>query len=136
MSADGPLERPLRVVVIDDRADSSAILKVLLEHLGQSVEIAASGQQGVDLVRTSKPDLVLSDLMLPDMNGCEVAKALRADAQCAAMYLVAVTGRSGDEDKREALAAGFDAFFVKPIGLTELAALVVEQRQRLEERKA
>jgi CheY-like chemotaxis protein len=114
--ADHPgVERPLRVLVIDDCPDATTMLKLLLELLGHQVRVAHAGQEGVEAVRSFLPDVVLCDLVMPGMGGGEVAEALRGDPATASARLVAMAASGQGEAFRHAPEDGFDAGLVKPI---------------------
>ncbi|MDI1450453.1 ATP-binding protein [Polyangium sp. 6x1] len=111
---------PLRILVIEDNHDTANILQNLLVLLGYRTEVAYTGPAGLEAAKRTRPDVVLCDLGLPDMDGYAVARALRGLPTTAGSYLIAQTGYGGAEDRRRALAAGFDAHMTKPIDPAEL----------------
>ncbi len=117
----------LRVLVIDDNRDVLHLLSRLLTLGGHNVAVAKEGSPGVELARQFRPDLVLCDIGLPgEMNGYQVASALRADPLTRNAHLVAITGYGQAEDRRRALEAGFDRHVTKPLGHAELLNLIGE----------
>jgi signal transduction histidine kinase/CheY-like chemotaxis protein len=112
-----------RLIIIEDQSDARHTLALLLEKLGHSVEIAENGTKGIERALHYKPELALVDIGLPDMNGYEVAKQLRA-AFADRIFLVALTGYGQDDDLRAALEAGFDAHLTKPADIRELSNLL------------
>ena len=94
------------------------MLRRLLERAGHMVELATDGKQAIEAARRLVPEVVLCDLTLPGINGCAVARALRAASATRAALLVAVTGHGLDEDRRRTLEAGFDVHLVKPVDFT------------------
>lgn len=100
---------------MDDFADGAETLATLLEHSGWEVRIARNGPAGLELARTWQPELVLLDIGLPEMDGYEVARRLRADPDTAHMVLVALTGWVDEDDERRSKEAGFDLHLTKPI---------------------
>jgi PAS domain S-box-containing protein len=106
---------PRRVLVIEDNVDAAETLREMLLLWDHVVEVAHDGQEGLAKARAFRPDLVLCDIGLPEMNGFEVARAIRADAALASTYLVAVTGYASAEDRRKAADAGFDRHLGKPV---------------------
>lgn len=104
-----------RVLVVDDRPDNLEASRLLFERGGREVAVAHGGEEALAVARSFAPELVLCDLCLPDIDGFEVARRLRADPQLTDAYLVAVSGRDEESDRRESLAAGFDAYLVKPV---------------------
>jgi CheY-like chemotaxis protein len=106
--------------VIDDNPDTAESMQVMLQLLGHDVHVAGDGRRGIDLAASVRPDTVLLDIGLPEMNGYDVARAMRLQAWGHGVRLVAVTGWGQDHDRRLAQEAGFDAHLVKPVGLAEL----------------
>ncbi|MFI5327532.1 MAG: ATP-binding protein, partial [Candidatus Rokuibacteriota bacterium] len=107
--------RSWRVLVVEDSADARQSLRLLLELAGHEVEAAADGPSGLARLRTFRPDVALIDLGLPGMDGYAVARAAREQPETRAIRLVAVTGYGQAEDRRRALAAGFDLHVTKPV---------------------
>jgi signal transduction histidine kinase/CheY-like chemotaxis protein len=112
-----------RLIIIEDQSDARHTLALLLEKLGHSVEVAENGAEGIERALQFKPQAALVDIGLPDMNGYEVAKQLRA-AFADRIFLVALTGYGQDDDLRTALDAGFDAHLTKPADIRELSKLL------------
>lgn len=119
-----PPVRCHRVLLIDDRRDVLLPLKKMLKLYGQEVETADSGRSGLEKARDFQPEIVLCDIGLPDLDGYEVARALRADPALRSVYLVAVTGYGQEEDRRRALQSGFDYHVTKPVAKDELELLL------------
>jgi CheY-like chemotaxis protein len=116
--------RPLRLLVVDDNVDAAATLGMLLEACGYVVEVEHDSHRALERARQQRPDVALLDIGLPDMDGNELARRLRADPQTGAILLVAVTGYGQEQDRRAAFEAGFDHHLVKPVDMDELAALL------------
>lgn len=114
----GAGERPAaaarRVLVIEDNADAAQSLADVLALDGHVVEVASRGNEGVALAREHHPDVILCDIGLPDMDGYEVARQVRASAGLEQVRLVALTGYAQPEDREHARQAGFDAHLAKP----------------------
>jgi CheY-like chemotaxis protein len=119
---------PRRIVVVEDHRDAREGLRVLLELWGHSVEEAGTGEQGLELILASRPDVVLLDLGLPGRDGYAVARAVRSAPGGEALYLVALTGYGQLEDRRRVEAAGFDAHLVKPVDADALARVLTAVR--------
>jgi two-component system, sensor histidine kinase len=114
-----------RVLVIDDMDDGRQILRDLLEALDVEVFDAGTGMRGVELVQQIAPDLALIDIDLPDIDGFEVARRIRAmRSPNSRTMLVAITGYGAAEDKSRAMSTGFDDYLVKPIDMTRLTTLL------------
>jgi PAS domain S-box-containing protein len=116
--------RPLRLLVVDDNVDAAATLGMLLEACGYEVMVENDSLRALDWALRERPDAGLLDIGLPDMDGNELARRLRADPRTRAMLLVAITGYGQDQDRRAALEAGFDHHMVKPVDLDKLAAIL------------
>jgi signal transduction histidine kinase/CheY-like chemotaxis protein len=112
------------VLIIEDNADTRDVLKLMLEVDGATVETAEDGEAGLHAVERMRPDVVLCDIGLPDIDGFEVARRIRARADLAATRLIALTGYGQAEDMRQALKAGFEAHLTKPVNLEALMALL------------
>jgi signal transduction histidine kinase/ActR/RegA family two-component response regulator len=112
-----------RLLIIEDQADARRSLATLLERLGHLVEVAENGTIGIERSLFFRPQVALIDIGLPDLNGYEVAKQLRASFQDR-IFLVALTGYGQEDDLRAALDAGFDAHLVKPADIGELTRLL------------
>jgi len=103
-----------RVVVIDDNHDAADTLGQLIEVLGGQARIAYDGRSGIDAVREFHPDTVLLDVGMPEMDGYETCRRLRAEARERELLIIALTGWGQEQDKLRATRAGFDAHLTKP----------------------
>jgi DNA-binding response OmpR family regulator len=121
---EGPHEpsRSLSVLIVDDDPDSADSLALLLEHWNHRVCVAYDGQAAIDIYRSQLPEIVLLDVGLPDIDGYEVARALKREPHQA--VLVALSGYGSDDERHPATEAGFDRHFVKPVNLHELESLL------------
>lgn len=117
-------ERPTRILIVDDNHDVVRGLKILLETLGYQVHSAYDGAQGLEMARHCHPDIILLDIGLPNIDGYEVARRLRADMAFANTRLIAITGYGGEDNRQQALAAGFDHHLTKPVALETLQNLL------------
>lgn len=120
-SLDEPIE-PRRILVVDDARGNRVILSRLLRTLGQEVAEASNGAEGLELARTFKPDMVLSDISMPVMNGYEMVRLIRQSHPD--ILIVALSGFGQDSDLDAALAAGFDKCLVKPVDVADLKKLL------------
>ena len=118
------------VLLIEDNADSREMMAMLLGMLGYQVLEAANGIDGLLLARERHPAIAVVDIGLPDMDGYEVARQLRADAGLANMTLIALTGYGQDADRKRALAAGFDSHLVKPLDMDVLVNTIVSHQAK------
>ena len=122
-----PNDRPaarLRILVVDDDHDSADTLALLLELDGHDVQTAYDGVSAVQEVKRWKPDVVLLDIGMPDMDGHELARRIRTRAVGARPTLVALSGRGQPEDRSRSAAAGFDHHLVKPVATDAVQALL------------
>jgi CheY-like chemotaxis protein len=113
-----------RVVVIEDHADTADLMDEILRQAGHQVAIAHNGADGIAAARRLSAEVVLCDVGLPDMDGYQVARTLRADAATKSAHMVALTGYDGEEEQRMARDAGFDRHVVKPIDPFKLESLL------------
>ena len=116
-----------RVLVVDDNRDAADMLGGLLQASGHQVLVAYRGEEAVREALEFKPHVGLLDIGMSGMNGYELASRLRADSQLPELFLVAITGWGQDEDRRRALAAGFNAHLTKPADPAEIAALFADR---------
>jgi len=117
--------QPLRVLVVEDNKDAAESLRMLLELFGYGVTLAYTGPDGVAAAKATRPDVVLCDIGLPGMDGFTVADTLRKTPETAEVRLIAVTGYGEEEDRRRALAAGFDVHLVKPVDPQKLLGYLI-----------
>ncbi|WEH43570.1 SpoIIE family protein phosphatase [Streptomyces sp. AM 2-1-1] len=118
------LPAPARVLIADDNADMREYLTRLLRGAGYQVHAVSDGQQALDTIRTDVPDLVVSDVMMPRLNGLALVSALRADQSTASVPVILLSARAGQEASIEGLRAGADDYLVKPFAAAELLARV------------
>ena len=110
----------LRILVVDDNTDTALSLSMLLECFGYETRTAHDGAAALAAAEAFRPDAVVLDLGLPDLDGFEVAQRLRALPACERAFLVAATGYSRDQDRRRAAEVGFDLYLVKPFDVEQL----------------
>ena len=122
--APAPGVHGLRVLVVDDNADAAQMLATLLEMRGYAVSVEYDGESGLQAALREPPDVALLDIGLPDIDGHELARRLRAQSGTAGMVLVALTGYGQAEDRERAQQAGFDHHMAKPADLDKLLALL------------
>ena len=113
-----------RVLVVEDQQDARDSLRMLLELDDHLVDAASSGHEGVAKFDAFRPDVVLVDIGLPDMNGYEVARAIRSRASGNGVRLIALTGYGQPDDQRSSREAGFDHHLTKPVDYDKLRELL------------
>ena len=115
---------PLRVLVVDDNIDAAVMLAMLLEVAGHEVMVEHDARAALARAHAAGPQVCLLDIGLPEMDGKELARRLRADAATRDAILVAVTGYGQDSDREQIMAAGFDHHLVKPVDMERLEAIL------------
>ncbi|CAN5560538.1 SpoIIE family protein phosphatase [soil metagenome] len=115
---------PARVLVADDNADMREYLTRLLRTAGYQVDAVADGQLALESIRAELPDLVVSDVMMPRLDGLSLVAALRTDPRTATVPVVLLSARAGQEASIEGFQAGADDYLVKPFAAAELLARV------------
>ena len=111
---------PVRAVVVDDESSLSDLLTMALRYEGWEVRSAAEGRAAISLIREFQPDVVVLDVMLPDIDGLHVLQRLRADGQ--EMPILFLTAKDSLDDRIAGLTAGGDDYVTKPFSLEELVA--------------
>jgi two-component system, cell cycle response regulator DivK len=107
------------ILIVEDNDKNMKLARDVLQSKGYSTLEAITGEEGVQLARERKPDLVLMDIQLPGINGMEALRQLRADPACARIPVVAFTASVTPTDRSLIAAAGFDGFLSKPVNLKE-----------------
>jgi two-component system alkaline phosphatase synthesis response regulator PhoP len=113
-----------RILVVEDEADLAEVLSYNLRREGYRVSSAGTGKEGLQRVRSEKPDLILLDLMLPDVDGLEVCRLVRQDPAAAATPIIMLTAKSEETDVVVGLGIGADDYVPKPFSVKELLARV------------
>jgi DNA-binding response OmpR family regulator len=113
-----------RILVVDDDRDIVRLVRSYLEKAGFQVLTAYDGSTALQLLHTERPQLLILDLMLPDRDGWDVARVVRADARLASMPIIMLTARVEDNDKIHGLEIGADDYITKPFNPREVVARV------------
>jgi two-component system sensor histidine kinase/response regulator len=116
-----------KILVIDDQPINVQLLKRKLEREGLQVAAAYNGREGLEAIERNKPDLILLDVMMPDMDGIEVCQRLQANEATRSIPVIFITARTTKESKLEGLAVGAVDYITKPIDLDETLARVQTQ---------
>jgi class 3 adenylate cyclase len=130
-----PAQAAFRILVVDDDQDMAAFLARLLKAEALSVETVFDGESAISSVAARPPDLILLDVMLPDMNGFEICERLKADPVTALTPIVLVTALEDQQSRVRGIQAGADDFLSKPVKREELIARVNTLRRLHETRK-
>jgi len=118
-----PLSRH-RILVVDDAHDAGYVLSRLLEKIGQEVRTTDDATVALEMVRNERPEIVISDIGMPNMDGYELARRLQNEPGRENLLLVALTGYGQASDRHKAEEAGFDRYLVKPVSMTALYELL------------
>ncbi len=113
-----------RILAVDDEPDLLELVRVGLTQAGYVVETATSGSEALAALRRAPPDLILLDLMLPDLSGTELCARVRADARLAGVPIIMLTAKSEEIDRVVGLEVGADDYVTKPFSPRELALRV------------
>ncbi|HEY6829861.1 MAG TPA: response regulator [Gemmatimonadaceae bacterium] len=116
------------VLLVEDNEDNRFIYATALRYTGYEVIEAVSGRQGIERAREQRPDLILMDISIPDVDGWEATIVLKADPLTRAIPIIAVTAHVLPGDERRSLEAGCDGYLAKPVAP---AALIAEVDRRL-----
>jgi CheY-like chemotaxis protein len=129
-SAPAKALKPLRVLVVDDIADVAKMSAMFLRAHGYNTRMAHSGQAALEVALDFQPHVVLLDIGLPEMDGCEVARRFRRHPQLIDIGLMAVTGYGQDSDRQRTEEAGFDFHLVKPVEPKQLLKMLADFGER------
>jgi len=116
--------RPRTILVVDDEPALLRLMSFLLQRKGYVMLTATNGEEALDVVREQRPDLVVLDIMMPRLDGYEVAAAIRADPQIADLPIIMLSAKAQEEDIERGRAAGVDIYITKPFEPEALAATV------------
>jgi signal transduction histidine kinase/DNA-binding response OmpR family regulator len=126
----------MKILVVDDLEGARLITTKLLKHLGHEVESAGSGLEALKIIKESRPDLIISDIMMPVMDGFELCRTIKTDDAMRSIPVVLFSGNYTDEeDQRLAYAMGASRVILKPTGIKDFNNLISEIVQELEDKK-
>jgi len=113
-----------KILIADDNPDLISILQVQLENKGYDTVQAANGRQAVDIATAQLPDLILMDIMMPQMNGLQAARLIRQNPKTHSIPMLASTAKVSHADTKECLESGFNDHIAKPFTSTQLASRI------------
>jgi DNA-binding response OmpR family regulator len=127
---------PQKILIADDDVETLRLIGLMLQRQGFEITAATNGAQALEMSRTASPDLIILDVMMPDMDGYQVTRQLRQDASTADIPILMFTAKSQVEDKVTGYEAGVDEYITKPIHPAELVARVKALLSRAKSRPA
>jgi len=112
------------ILIVEDNEKNMKLVRDILRHKQYTTLEAVNGLDGVRIARESRPDLVLMDIQLPDIDGIEALRRIREDASLDRVPVIAVSASVMPDDQQKIVTSGFDAFVIKPINLKQFLATV------------
>jgi len=119
-----------RILVIDDEPDLRELVRINLDQAGYSVEAVSTGREALHALRHSTPDLVVLDLMLPDISGTELCKKIRSDSALAEIPVIMLTAKAAEVDRVVGFELGADDYVTKPFSPRELSLRIAAVLRR------
>ncbi len=113
-----------RVLIVEDNVDNYELVRFLLARAGYEVLAASNGMEGVETARRELPDLILMDLSMPELDGWDAARKLKADERTRKIPVLALTAHTLPGDRKRAIEAGCDGYISKPINVASFEKLV------------
>ncbi|HEY2256663.1 MAG TPA: response regulator [Variovorax sp.] len=113
-----------KILIVEDNEKNMKLVRDILQHLGHATLEASTGAEGVRLALAESPDLILMDIQLPDIDGIEVLRRIRAEPSLDATPVAAVSASVMPDEQQKIAASGFDAFVAKPINLKQFREMV------------
>ena len=113
-----------KILVVDDEPPIVRLMEFILARQGHEMLVAVNGEEALEKVRAHKPDLVLLDIMMPRIDGYEVARTLRADPDTAALPIIMLSAKAQEEDIQKGLDIGVNEYITKPFSPEQLVHVV------------
>ncbi len=120
-----------KILVVDDEPTIVRLMEFILARQGHEMIVAVNGEEALEKIKTHQPDLVLLDIMMPRIDGYEVAQKLRADPQTAALPIIMLSAKAQDEDIRRGVEVGVDEYITKPFTPDHLVHVVSQYLGRI-----
>jgi CheY-like chemotaxis protein len=117
-------DQPIRILIVDDERHNRELLKIMLEPEGYLLQTAASGEEALGMAERQPPDLMLLDVMMPGLDGYQVAARVKAGPGTRDILIVLLTALDDRSSRSHGLSAGADAFLTKPVNRVELCERV------------
>jgi CheY-like chemotaxis protein len=117
----------IRIVIVDDHADTRNLLKLFLEHCGAQPTVASNGQEALEVIRKVHPDLLITDLAMPHMDGYELMEKVQdLEEEIGSLPSIVCSAYARAEDRARARKAGFNAHLEKPVDLDQLVTTILK----------
>lgn len=120
-----------KILVVDDEPSIVRLMEFILARQGHEMLVAVNGEEALQKVRAAHPDLVLLDIMMPRIDGYEVARALRADPETASMPIIMLSAKAQEEDIQKGMDVGVNEYITKPFSPEHLVHVVADYLHRL-----
>ncbi len=120
-----------KILVVDDEPSIVRLMEFILARQGHEMLVAVNGEEALEKVRAAQPDLVLLDIMMPRIDGYEVARALRADPETARMPIIMLSAKAQEEDIQKGMDVGVNKYITKPFSPEHLVHVVADYLHRL-----
>jgi CheY-like chemotaxis protein len=117
---------PHTILVVDDEPALLRLMEFVLDRQGYRLVTATNGEEALEQARASRPDVIVLDIMMPKLDGYQVAEALRADAELSGIPIIMLSAKAQEEDIERGVEAGVDRYITKPFSPEELAVIVSE----------
>ncbi len=124
-----------RILVVEDNMDNYELVRFVLERAGYDVFLAVNGRDGVDAARAQRPDMILMDLGMPEMDGWIATEKLKSDDVTKSIPLYALTAHTLPHERKRAMQAGCDGYVSKPIHMKGFLDVIDRVFQKMGERK-
>jgi two-component system cell cycle response regulator DivK len=125
-----------RILVVEDNMDNYELVRFVLERAGYDVFLAVNGRDGVAAARLQKPDLILMDLSMPEMDGWAATEKIKTDESTKEISLYALTAHTLPRDRFRAMEAGCDGYISKPIHVESFLMLIQEVFEKINGRRS
>ena len=121
-----------KILVVDDEPTIVRLMEFILARQGHEMIVAVNGEEALEKIKSQHPDLVLLDIMMPRIDGYEVAQRLRADPATAELPIIMLSAKAQDEDIRKGVEVGVDEYITKPFTPDHLVQVVAKHLDRLQ----
>ena len=124
-----------KILVVDDEPTIVRLMEFILARQGHELIVAVNGEEALEKIKSQRPDLVLLDIMMPRIDGYEVAQRLRADPATVSLPIIMLSAKAQDEDIRRGVEVGVDEYVTKPFTPDHLVQVVAKYLDRLDKRR-